>query len=308
MPPLLSYTSPAPSLVTFRADRGTLLFSLAKIHGYDYYYIRTGEFRDRRASWKKPFVLRRMMEKYDTCVYMDSDAIFNHMDLPLEWLMNYWDIDRETNSMALSIDPKAEHNKDKQGKLYDNTGFIITQNRPVTFEMLNDWAECADEGGKHPGCTEYRTVAFGRPSDQGGFGNYIRYDYKDEVKELPCSEANGFPEDHSECVGTFVKHLWSGKSDLIKIAIGQQIPGRFLEVFHKQLLAEKDQFFWTEADLMSDKWDKMPSHREFSSGDNQGAAAGSTAGESGSESKSKSESEADDSSQAKAEEAVEAES
>ncbi|ROT42489.1 hypothetical protein SODALDRAFT_336204 [Sodiomyces alkalinus F11] len=231
----------------------------AKIHGYKYYYVKTGDFQDRRASWKKPFIIRKMLEKHETCVYMDSDAIFNHMDLPVEWLLNYWDIDAKKDLVSLSIDPKAEHNRDKKGKLYDNTGFVIAQNHPVTFNMMDDWAVCADDGGKHPDCVDYRTVAFGRPSDQGGFGNFIRYDYKDSVKELPCSEANGFPEDRSECVGTFVKHLWSGKSDLIKIAIGQQIPGAFLEAFHRQILAEKDEFYWTEDELNSEKWENAPS-------------------------------------------------
>ncbi|KAH7367295.1 hypothetical protein B0T11DRAFT_275055 [Plectosphaerella cucumerina] len=226
----------------------------AKIHGYKYYYVHTGEFEDRRASWKKPSVMGRILKKHQTCVYMDSDAIFNHMDLPLEWLMNYWNIDKNNNSVALAMDPKAEHNVDKQGKLYDNTGFMIVQNRPVTFEMMDDWAVCADEGGKHPDCVEYRTVAFGRPSDQGGFGNFIRYDYKDHVKELPCAEANGFPEDRSECLGTFIKHLWSGKNELIKIAIGEQLPGKFLEIFHRQMMKEKDSFYLTEERLMSDAW------------------------------------------------------
>lgn len=229
------------------------------MHGYKYYFVKTGEFEDRRASWKKPFIIRKILEKHDACVYMDSDAIFNHIDLPVEWLLNYWDVDAKKDLVTLSIDPKAEHNRDKKGKLYDNTGFIIAQNNPVTFNMMDDWAVCADDGGKHPDCVEYRTVAFGRPSDQGGFGNFIRYDYNESVKELPCREANGFPEDRSECLGIFVKHLWSGKSDLIKIAIGQQIPGAFLEVFHRQILQEKDEFYWTEEELYSEKWDAAPS-------------------------------------------------
>lgn len=249
----MSGTRAFSALVSWIPVRANVTIT-AKIHGYKYYYVRTGEFEDRRASWKKPVVLGRILKKHQTCVYMDSDAIFNHIDLPLEWLMNYWNIDKTNNSVALAMDPKAEHNRDKQGKLYDNTGFMIVQNRPVTFNMMDDWAVCADDGGKHPDCIEYRTVAFGRPSDQGGFGNFIRYDYKDEVMELPCSEANGFPEDRSECIGTFIKHLWSGKNELMKIAIGQQLPGKFLEIFHRQMLKEKDSFYLTEEHLLSDAW------------------------------------------------------
>ncbi|CRK35475.1 hypothetical protein BN1708_016449, partial [Verticillium longisporum] len=67
-------------------------------------------------------------------------------------------------------------------------------------------------------------------------------------------KANGFPEDRSECIGTFIKHLWAGKQDLIKIAIGQQIPGMYLEMFHKQMLAEKSEYYLTEEQLMSPSW------------------------------------------------------
>ncbi|EEY19252.1 conserved hypothetical protein [Verticillium alfalfae VaMs.102] len=105
----------------------------------------------------------------------------------------------------------------------------------------------------------------GTPSDQGGFGNFIRYDYANEVKELPCAEANGFPEDRSECIGTFIKHLWAGKQDLIKIAIGQQIPGMYLEMFHKQMLAEKSEYYLTEEQLMSPSWANVKTYLGTSS-------------------------------------------
>ncbi|ROT35233.1 hypothetical protein SODALDRAFT_284849, partial [Sodiomyces alkalinus F11] len=220
----------------------------AKIHGYAYYFVRTGEFEDRRASWKKPTIIDRVLQKHRVCVFVDSDAIFNHLDLPFEWLLNYWDI-RDTDSVSLAIDPDLPHNKDEKGKLYLNTGFIIAQNQSTTFSIMHDWASCVD-GDKYPNCTEYRTKSYGHPSDQGGFGNYVRYDYEDNIKELPCAEANGFAEHGSECLGTFIKHLWTGKRDLIKIAVGQQIPGDFLRILHEQMLKEKDKFFVTEEELL----------------------------------------------------------
>ncbi|KAM0276021.1 hypothetical protein ACHAQH_007191 [Verticillium albo-atrum] len=226
----------------------------AKIHGYKYHYIQTGTFPDRRDSWKKPVIIGRVTSKYKTSVFADSDAIFNHLDLPFEWLLNYWDIKNDTDALALATDPKAKHNQDEKGKLYANTGFIITQNIPVTYDIMKDWSECADVGGKFPNCTDYRDKSGGHPSDQGGFGNYIRYEYNESVKELPCAEANGFPEDKSECKGTFIKHLWTGKHTYIKIAIGSMIPGRFLEIFHKQMLSEKESFYLTEEQIMQQDW------------------------------------------------------
>lgn len=226
----------------------------AKIHGYTYYWVQTGEYEDRRGSWKKPSILKRVLQKHPVCVFVDSDALFNHMDLPFEWLMNYWGIEPGKDLLSLAADPKGPKNLDEKGRVYDNTGFMVGQAHKTLYDMMDEWDVCADDGGKYPNCTLYRTKDGGHPSDQGGFGNYIRYEYEDSVRELPCSEANGFPEHVSSCKGTFIKHLWTGKRDLIKIAVGEQIPGKFLELFHEQMLAEKKDFFLTEEELMSDSW------------------------------------------------------
>lgn len=195
--------------------------------------------------------MSEILKDHQACIYLDSDAIFHHLDLPFEWLMNYWDIHPDTNSLALAVDPDADNNKDKYGKLYLNTGFIIAQNNERTFEVMDAWQKCPDDDSEHPGCVEFRLNAPGRPTDQGGFGTYIRYDYAEDVKELPCTEANGFPESDSGCDGIFIKHLWTGKSSWIKIAVGEQIPGKFLELWHEQFISEKDQFFFSEANLMA---------------------------------------------------------
>ncbi|KAH6684829.1 hypothetical protein F5X68DRAFT_20657 [Plectosphaerella plurivora] len=231
----------------------------AKIHNYTYYWVKTDEFKDgRRGSWKKPSILRRVLQKHPTCVFIDSDAIFHHLDLPFEWLLNYWGIDADKQVLAMSRDPDLKHNYDTHGKLYVNTGFMIAQSKPVTFNVLDDWASCPDEGGKFPNCTEWRTKAPGHPSDQGGFGNFIRYEYEDNIRELPCQEANGYLEHKTECVGKFIKHLWTGKNDHIKEAIAKQIPGIFLELFHKKMMAEKGDFYITEKELMSEVWLRAP--------------------------------------------------
>lgn len=38
---------------------------------------------------------------------MDSDAIVNHLDLPFEWLMNYWGINKYASSLPKL--PAFEH-------------------------------------------------------------------------------------------------------------------------------------------------------------------------------------------------------
>lgn len=195
--------------------------------------------------------MAEILRDHDACLYLDSDAIFNHLDLPFEWLMNYWDIHKSNNSLALATDPDLDKNKDKFGKLFLNTGFIVAQNNPKTFEILKAWESCADDGGIHPECTSFRTNARGMPTDQGGFGTFIRYDYPEDIKELPCVEANGYMESMTGCNGRFIKHVWTAKDTWLNIAVGQQFPGRFLEVFHSQFLKEKDKFYFTEEQLMA---------------------------------------------------------
>lgn len=164
--------------------------------------------------------------------------------------MNYWQLDPQVHSLSLAEDPDRSFNKDKFGKLYLNTGFIIAQNNKKTYEIMDAWDKCPDEGEPYPECTEFRKASPGRPTDQGGFGTFVRYTYKDNIKTLPCMEANGFPLSDSGCHGTFIRHLWTGKDDWIKIDVGTQTPGPYLEMFHKQYLAEKKDFYVTEQTLL----------------------------------------------------------
>ncbi|KAL2214513.1 hypothetical protein CC79DRAFT_1265693, partial [Sarocladium strictum] len=222
----------------------------SKIHGYKYYFIDFVAPTDRRASWAKPAIIREILKHHDACVFMDSDAVIHHLDIPFEWLMNYWGLHPTTNSFALAFDPKHPNNEDQFGGVYLNTGFIVLQNNKKTYEILDAWEECPEPGGKHPDCVDFRTNRPGKPTDQGGFGTYIRYDFPaPDIISLPCTEANGFPESHSGCEGKFIQHLWTGKKNWIKILIGKQMPGQFLELFHKGFRADKPNFWIKEKDL-----------------------------------------------------------
>ena len=181
---------------------------------------------------------------------MDSDAVVHHMDIPFEWLMNFWGLHPTTNSFALAYDPKHPNNEDKFKGIYLNTGFIVLQNNKKTFEILDEWEACPEPGGKHPDCVDFRTNRPGKPTDQGGFGTYIRYDYPaPDIISLPCNEANGFPESKAGCDGTFIRHFWTGKKTWIKVLVKQQIPGKFLELFHKKFREDKPTFWIKEKDL-----------------------------------------------------------
>ncbi|RDA89717.1 hypothetical protein CP533_2512 [Ophiocordyceps camponoti-saundersi (nom. inval.)] len=223
----------------------------AKIHGYKYYYVAVEDPPDRRSSWKKPSVLSRILKEHDVCVYLDSDAIFPRLDLPFEWLLNYWQLTAENSSLALALDPDLETNKDRLGNLYLNTGFIVAQNNERTYEILDAWNTCPDEGGPYyPECAQFRYNEPGRPTDQAGF-RLLSYNYTDDIVQLPCVEANGFPQNDWGCKGQFLRHLWTGKEDQIKVDVGEQLPGLYLRLFHEQYLDELHSFYMAEADLMA---------------------------------------------------------
>lgn len=223
--------------------------ALGKMHGYKYYYIAVDSFTDRRVSWKKPSIISKILQHHQVCIYIDSDALFRHLELPFEWLMNYWHIDPASNSLALALDPAHEANEDEFGNEYLNTGFLVAQHNNRTFEILNAWEDCPNDGGRYPECTKFRTNDPGRPTDQGGFGTFVRYDYVDDIKELPCDEANGFAEAHAGCDGKFIQHVWTGKNGFLKAFAGNQMPGPYLEYFHKEFVASMGDFYVTEADL-----------------------------------------------------------
>ncbi|PHH69162.1 hypothetical protein CDD80_6973 [Ophiocordyceps camponoti-rufipedis] len=223
----------------------------AKIHGYKYYYVAVDEPADRRSSWKKPSVLARILREHDVCVYIDSDAIFPRLDLPFEWLLNYWQLWPHNTSLALALDPDLENNKDSRGNLYLNTGFIVAQNNVKTYEILNAWNGCPNQGGPfYPECDGFRYNAPGRPTDQAGF-RLVSYKYPDDIVQLPCVEANGFPQNDWGCKGQFLRHLWTGKEDQIKVDVGEQLPGPYLRLFHQQYRREMESFYVLEADLMA---------------------------------------------------------
>jgi hypothetical protein len=183
---------------------------------------------------------------------MDSDAIFPQISLPFEWIMNYWALDPAVDSVAMAIDPDKPYNRDRLGKLYLNTGFIIAHAQPTTFKLMDAWRTCPDEGSPYPECVEFKQPMFNL-TDQGGFGTFIRYDFKENVRELPCKEANGFAKSETECRGELVSHLWTGKDTWIKDRVGEQIPGDLLEALHGMFRREMESFRFGEEEILAEK-------------------------------------------------------
>lgn len=175
----------------------------AGIHGYDYRFVRVPDFKDRHGTWTKVPVIREAAREYDVVVFLDADAGFVNMNLPLEWLLNYWKMTKDT-SLALAKDPDSEHNQDSKGLVLLNTGFIIAQKNDRTQEILQELEDCPNDE-RWEGCSKWK---FDWAHEQRAFGEYIRYDYNKttDILALKYPEANG-------PVGSFVRHDWFKKRD-----------------------------------------------------------------------------------------------
>ena len=161
---------------------------------------------------------------------IDADAIFRHIHLPYEWLLNRWNFTTNT-SIAMPMDPEFNgdsweriwYTTNKYNEVNPNAGFITAQNLPRTFEMIDAWISCPDDEERYPGCDATR---YEWPAEQGAFGEYVRYEFNRDTdfKGFNCSDGNGFPEQGYECKGLFVRHYTTWKP-----ALKNNAGGTFLE-------------------------------------------------------------------------------
>ncbi|KAF2763251.1 hypothetical protein EJ05DRAFT_496081 [Pseudovirgaria hyperparasitica] len=182
------------------------LFAL--IHGYDYRFIRAKSWEGHYGTWGKIAATASMLSSYDWIVTLDADVAFVHPHLPLEWLFNYWNI-TEATALATALDPAAGANFDSKHRVLPNTGFMITQPAaPHAKDIYDAWSECT-KGERYPGCEKWKLQYF---HEQSALGEFIRYEFGENIKELPCRDANGCPEVNiPECTGQFLRHYWSLK-------------------------------------------------------------------------------------------------
>ncbi|KAF2744847.1 hypothetical protein M011DRAFT_470150 [Sporormia fimetaria CBS 119925] len=206
-------------------------YMYAQVHGYDYKFMRAPDYKDRWGTWVKVPLMKEALKTHDYIVFMDSDVMFHYPHLPLEWLLNYWHMTPETLVM-MSIDPDEPQNYDDKGNRYLNTGFVVAQQSERTQEMFKHWAECPSET-KYPGCGRWKKDW---AHEQAAFGNYLRYDYDrpEDIKVLPCAEANGAPEaiNRGGCKGVFVRHFWVDKGLLSK-GLADTVMQYFMPRLHK---------------------------------------------------------------------------
>ena len=95
--------------------------------------MRAAKFTDRSPTWIKPSAIANVLKDYRFIVFFDADAIVNQIQIPMEWLFNYWDINKRI-SLAMVLDPDGPEgiNNDTNGRVYTNTSFIILHNKALS--------------------------------------------------------------------------------------------------------------------------------------------------------------------------------
>jgi hypothetical protein len=209
---------------------------IALIHGYRYHFIHTHDYPDwnRSIYWSKVPAIGDMLHSgCQFVVTIDSDAIFKHLEIPLEWLLNRWNITPST-SFAMALDNYWEQNEDSYGLLNINAGFIVAQDLRRTHEILRQWHSCPDNEAMYPNCTKYSKDW---PAEQGAWGDYMRRKYNDSMsyKELNCTEANGYEGMGTECHGIFVSHFTVGK-DEVKSRVAQSLATSMFARLQKEMV------------------------------------------------------------------------
>lgn len=169
-------------------------FMYSQIHGYDYKFFAAHHLKDHHDTWIKPHVLYELLHSYQFVVFIDADATIQHLDLPLEWLFNKWGIGAKT-TIAMPIDTEQILNGDRtassdsKGKVALNTGFIVTQALPLTFEMMDAWRKCTT-GERWKDCGHW---AQEWSHEQRAFSEYVRYDFNPDGNIVVSIQPSSFP-------------------------------------------------------------------------------------------------------------------
>ncbi|KAM0321598.1 hypothetical protein ACHAQA_010024 [Verticillium albo-atrum] len=186
----------------------------AQIHGYDYKFVHASELSDRHQTWVKVPAIKEALKKYKFVVFADSDALFNQPDVPLEWMLNYWNVHPKT-LVAMAEDPNSPTNQDPKGWVLWNTGFVVAQQSERTQELFRQWDDCPS-GRQFPDCKRW---AYDWAHEQAAFSHHLRYAWNktDELRAIACMDANGAHHcGDRKCLGVFVSHHWGKKDEPIQ--------------------------------------------------------------------------------------------
>lgn len=186
----------------------------AQNHGYDYRYIQTpNPPQDTHATWVKVEAIAKVLrEGYKFVVFTDSDVMFPWLNLPLEYLLSEWNV---TSDIAITAgyapdEPNKYDHTHKRRNI--NSGFMVVQDTSITAQLFKDWIECPTNV-KYTECSHWKDEYW---HEQSAYSDFVRHDYIDHVRELPCNDVNGGPhhplEGDKKCSGKYVRHYWYDKN------------------------------------------------------------------------------------------------
>lgn len=138
--------------------------------------------------------------------------------------------------MALDVDWDVL--KDSRGRQTVNAGFQTLSNTNITLEILEQWDRCLD-GLRYPDCGRFRQ---NWPAEQGAFSEFLRYDYHEVVKELPCNEALLWPGSGEGCEGVFVRH-YTMEKEKPKQVLGVTVAESVLRGVRENMMRQKARLY-----------------------------------------------------------------
>ncbi|KAF2218666.1 hypothetical protein BDZ85DRAFT_78407 [Elsinoe ampelina] len=220
----------------------------AKMHGYDYKFVQApAPPKGTHATWVKIEAIQQVLQEgYKFVVFTDSDVMFPHLRLPMEYMLTEWNVTSEIAVTAgYAPDEKEKYDHTHHRRMI-NSGFMVVQDTPVTAQLLKDWIECPTNV-KYPTCSDWKDVFW---HEQSAWSELVRYDYLDHVREVACNDVNGAPEHQLEgdkkCTGKFVRHYWIAK-DHVKQAVQESISA----VVVPDLMDDLSKFFALPAETPS---------------------------------------------------------
>jgi hypothetical protein len=183
-------------------------------------------------------------------------------------MFNRWGIGPNT-SIAMPLDTRLQNDyrvdNDAQHKMELNTGLIVAQALPLTFEMLAAWKDCPTEI-RYPGCSQWKEE-WGH--EQRAFSLYIRYDFDPDgnnIVDIPCDDAMGYPGLSDieliidNCTGQFVRHHTIAK-DRTKRSADNALLQSIMTLARKDLVGSKDVYLVKE-DQVKEQWSRAGSPKQ----------------------------------------------
>jgi len=184
----------------------------AKIHGYEYKFIRSGH-KHIPPYWRKVEIVKELLPRYKAVLWVDTDAVVFNMKFSLDKIL------RSHHSFYKSQDNWKYPNH------HFNAGVWLIKNTPEMNSLMDDWSKLYKEDDWLQNAKDkwHTTGKWSNTTyEQGSFIDNIQPKYKKYIKRLPCNIFQGCLEDINTKNEPFIIHFMS--------RLKEHIPG-FIKTF-----------------------------------------------------------------------------